>query len=130
TGTTNDSKDAWFAGFTPNLLAVVWTGFDQKETLGLTGAQASLPAWTAFMQAAAASWPAIDFAVPPGIVVENVDPMTGYRAGPFCPITAPGVFPVALAPTQYCPFHNSTTAHPAADHNGLPAPQREADPVH
>ncbi|MGH7905768.1 MAG: PBP1A family penicillin-binding protein [Candidatus Binataceae bacterium] len=130
TGTTNDSKDAWFAGFTPNLLAVVWTGFDQKETLGLTGAQASLPAWTAFMQAAAASWPAIDFTVPPGIVVENVDPMTGYRAGPFCPITAPGVFPAALAPTQYCPFHNSTTVHPAADHSGLPAPQPEADPVH
>ena len=42
TGTTNDSKDAWFTGFTPNLLAVVWTGFDQKEELGLTGAEASL----------------------------------------------------------------------------------------
>ena len=50
TGTTNDAKDAWFAGFTPNLLAVVWTGFDQKEVLGLTGAQASLPAWTNFMK--------------------------------------------------------------------------------
>src|SRR5712692_4270764 len=49
TGTTNDSMDAWFAGFTPNLLTVVWTGFDQKEKLGLTGAEASLPAWTMFM---------------------------------------------------------------------------------
>ena len=58
TGTTNDSKDAWFAGFTPNLLAVVWTGFDQKEELGLTGAEASLPAWTDFMKAATASRPA------------------------------------------------------------------------
>ena len=55
TGTTNDSKDAWFTGFTPNLLAVVWTGFDQKEELGLTGAEASLPAWTDFMKAATAS---------------------------------------------------------------------------
>ncbi|HLZ09434.1 MAG TPA: penicillin-binding transpeptidase domain-containing protein, partial [Chloroflexota bacterium] len=58
TGTTNDSKDAWFAGFTPNLLAVVWTGFDQKDALGLTGAEASLPAWTDFMKAATASRPA------------------------------------------------------------------------
>jgi penicillin-binding protein 1B len=54
TGTTNDSKDAWFTGFTPNLLAVVWTGFDQREELGLTGAEASLPAWTDFMKAATA----------------------------------------------------------------------------
>ena len=61
TGTTNDAKDAWFAGFTPNLLTVVWTGFDQKEVLGLTGAQASLPAWTNFMKAATASRPALGF---------------------------------------------------------------------
>ena len=61
TGTTNDAKDAWFAGFTPNLLTVVWTGFDQKEELGLTGAQASLPAWTAFMKAATASRPCARF---------------------------------------------------------------------
>ena len=61
TGTTNDAKDAWFAGFTPNLLAVVWTGFDQKEELGLTGAQASLPAWTDFMKAATASRPPVEF---------------------------------------------------------------------
>ena len=58
TGTTNDSMDAWFAGFTPNLLAVVWTGFDQKEALGLTGAEASLPAWTNFMKVATAPRPA------------------------------------------------------------------------
>ena len=64
TGTTNDSVDAWFAGFTPNLLAVVWTGFDQKEALGLTGAQASLPAWTNFMKVATASRPDDDFPKP------------------------------------------------------------------
>jgi penicillin-binding protein 1B len=110
TGTTNDSKDAWFAGFTPNLLSVVWTGFDQKETLGLTGAEASLPAWTAFMKAATAPRPAIDFPVPPGIVVAKVDPLTGYLAGPYCPVTIEGVFPKGMAPTQPCPFHTSTTA--------------------
>src|SRR5271168_3007910 len=100
TGTTNDAKDAWFAGFTPNLLAVVWTGFDQKEELGLTGAQASLPAWTAFMKAATAPRPPLDFTAPPGIVEEAVDPTPGYKATPFCPVKLEGVFPQDSAPTQ------------------------------
>jgi penicillin-binding protein 1B len=110
TGTTNDSIDAWFAGFTPNLLTVVWTGFDQKEALGLTGAEASLPAWTAFMKAATAPRPALDFGVPPGVVIANVDPLTGYLAGPNCPVTIRGVFPKSMAPSQICPFHGSAGA--------------------
>ena len=110
TGTTNDSVDAWFAGFTPNLLAVVWTGFDQKEALGLTGAEASLPAWTDFMKAATAPRPALDFGIPPGVVLDNVDPLTGYLAGPYCPVTVEGVFPKEMAPTQVCPFHTSAGA--------------------
>jgi penicillin-binding protein 1B len=69
TGTTNDSKDAWFAGFTPDLLAVVWTGFDKKEELGLTGAQAALPIWTTFMKDEEAGRPVTDFPVPPGLAV-------------------------------------------------------------
>ena len=54
TGTTNDLRDAWFAGFTPHLLAVVWVGYDDNRPLGLTGAQAALPIWTEFMMRAAA----------------------------------------------------------------------------
>jgi penicillin-binding protein 1B len=107
TGTTNDSVDAWFAGFTPNLLAVVWTGFDQKEALGLTGAEASLPAWTDFMMEATASRPDTDFPMPSDIVRVKVDPLTGYLAGPYCPVTMDGVFPKDLAPTEVCPFHTS-----------------------
>ena len=120
TGTTNDSKDAWFTGFTPNLLAVVWTGFDQKEELGLTGAEASLPAWTDFMKAATASRPPLDFAPPPGIVVEKVDPLTGYLAGPNCPVVMEGAFPISLAPTQVCPFHAPGGTTPAADKSAAP----------
>jgi penicillin-binding protein 1B len=107
TGTTNDSVDAWFAGFTPNLLAVVWTGFDQKEALGLTGAEAALPAWTGFMKEAAASRAASDFPMPPGVVRVHVDPLTGYLANSYCPVTMEGVFPKTLAPTRPCPFHTS-----------------------
>ncbi len=69
TGTTNDEKDAWFAGFTPDLLAVVWTGFDKKEELGLTGAQAALPIWTTFMMQAEAGRPEADFPTPPGVSI-------------------------------------------------------------
>ncbi|HKD68812.1 MAG TPA: PBP1A family penicillin-binding protein [Candidatus Binataceae bacterium] len=65
TGTTNDEKDAWFAGFTPDLLCVVWTGFDKREELDLTGAQAALPTWTAFMLAQEAGRPETDFPTPP-----------------------------------------------------------------
>jgi penicillin-binding protein 1B len=117
TGTTNDSNDAWFAGFTPNLLSVVWTGFDQKQALGLTGAEASLPAWTDFMKQATASRPDGDFPVPPDIVKARVDPLTGYLASPYCPVTMEGVFPKDQAPTQTCPFHSSGTTVAASAHN-------------
>jgi penicillin-binding protein 1B len=129
TGTTNDAMDAWFAGFTPNLLTVVWTGFDQKEALGLTGAEASLPAWTAFMKAATAPRPALDFGVPPGVVLADVDPLTGYLAGPSCPVTIEGVFPKEMAPTQTCPFHDSAgaTIPTAAPAGGAPAASTTAN---
>jgi penicillin-binding protein 1B len=127
TGTTNDLKDAWFAGFTPNLLTVVWTGFDAKEDLNLTGAQASLPAWTAFMKAATAARPILDFAVPLGIVQERVDTTTGYKATPFCPVTAEGVFPRGTEPTQLCPFHKAGTVT-AYDHTSPEAPDALTDP--
>jgi penicillin-binding protein 1B len=128
TGTTNEAKDAWFAGFTPNLLAVVWTGFDQKEVLGLTGAQASLPAWTAFMKAATAARPALDFTAPPDVVIEKVDPLTGYKAGPFCPVVTEGVFPLGMAPTRVCPIHRAPLAAGATDHLVPEAPNPATDP--
>jgi len=130
TGTTNDAKDAWFAGFTPNLLTVVWTGFDQKEVLGLTGAQASLPAWTNFMKAATAPRPPLDFMIPSGLVKEVIDPLTGYKAGPFCPVKLEGIFPVGEEPTQVCPLHTATTAASggASDHAIPVAPDSAVDP--
>jgi membrane peptidoglycan carboxypeptidase len=54
-GTTNDLRDAWFIGFTPQLLTVVWVGFDDNKPIGLSGSQAALPIWTAFMKRAAAA---------------------------------------------------------------------------
>ena len=120
TGTTNDAKDAWFGGFTPNLLAVVWTGFDQKEPLGLTGAQASLPAWTAYMKAATASRPALDFTPPADIVVERIDPLFNCKAGPDSPLSIEGVFPKGMEPTQACTVHGAGTV--AASERATPEP--------
>ena len=65
TGTTNDFGDAWFVGYTPDLLAVVWVGFDKRESLRLAGGQAALPIWTAFMEQAMANRPQISFVRPP-----------------------------------------------------------------
>jgi membrane carboxypeptidase/penicillin-binding protein len=106
---------------------VVWTGFDQKEELGLTGAQASLPAWTEFMKAATASRPPLDFTPPPGIVVERVDPLTGFLAGPNCPVTLEGAFPTDLAPTQVCPVHAHGGTTPAASNGAMPGTPAPAE---
>ncbi len=75
-GKTGSSHDAWFAGFTSNLLAVVWVGYDDDRDVRLSGAQAALPVWTDFMKTAAGEpqyHDAQDFAMPPGIVTATVD---------------------------------------------------------
>jgi penicillin-binding protein 1A len=84
TGTTNDQIDAWFVGFTPDLVSGVWVGYDEKEGLGKreTGGRAALPIWLDFMQTVLEGVPVSDFPVPPGIVFVNVDSKTGLRASP------------------------------------------------
>ncbi len=89
TGTTNDLRDAWFVGFTPELLTVVWVGFDDNQPLGLSGAQAALPIWTQFMKAALAGRPSVPFEVPDGISFVDIDPTTGQLAAPFLPANGP-----------------------------------------
>lgn len=105
TGTTNDLRDAWFVGFTPELLTVVWVGFDNNETIGLTGTQAALPIWTSFMNAALAGRPNISFAVPDGIAFVDIDAHTGTRARPACPQVLRESFLVGTEPQEYCPLH-------------------------
>ena len=82
TGTTNESIDAWFIGFTPQVVTGVWTGFDNQKTLGAgeTGARAALPIWLSFMQEAVKPYPPEDFAIPSGIVFSNINPNTGRLA--------------------------------------------------
>jgi len=79
TGTSNALRDAWFIGFTPDLLAAVWVGFDDQRKLGKgeAGAKTALPIWTDFMTKALANQPVRDFVQPPGIVVQRIDKATG-----------------------------------------------------
>ncbi len=105
TGTTNESRDAWFAGFTPDLVAVVWVGFDQDRALGLTGAQAALPIWTRFMKDATAGYPPTSFQPPAGVALVRIDPYTGGLATPSCPQTIDEAFWKGQEPTTPCPLH-------------------------
>ena len=85
TGTTNDLRDAWFVGFTPELLTVVWVGLDDNQPLGLSGTQAALPIWTGFMTRALAGRANSDVSVPEGISFLDIDRDTGKIAAPGCP---------------------------------------------
>jgi penicillin-binding protein 1A len=84
TGTTNDEKDAWFVGFTPDLAVGVYMGYDKPRHLGrnATGGHLSAPIAKDFFKAALADKPAMPFRVPPGIKLIRVDVKTGQRAGP------------------------------------------------
>lgn len=78
TGTTNQSRNAWFAGFSPELVSVVWVGFDDNQSMGrLTGSSAALPIWINFMGPALKEAPKNQFVPPPEVVFRRVDRDTG-----------------------------------------------------
>jgi penicillin-binding protein 1A len=86
TGTTNNYVDAWFLGFSSNVVTGVWTGFDNNETLGFgeTGAKSALPIWREVMRLALRKYGDVDFRIPEGIVNVAIDAKTGklYQDGP------------------------------------------------
>jgi penicillin-binding protein 1B len=104
-GTTNDLRDAWFVGFTPHLLTVVWVGFDDNQPVSLSGSQAALPIWTQFMKSATAGELSDEFEVPDGITFAEIDRSTGKLATPACPSTIKESFLAGTEPTEYCELH-------------------------
>jgi penicillin-binding protein 1B len=106
TGTTNDLRDAWFAGFTPELLCVVWVGLDDNTPLNLSGAKAALPIWVEFMKGALAGVKTRSFPVPAeNIVFLDIDNETGLLAGPRCPKVISEAFVPGTEPQEYCNLH-------------------------
>ncbi len=82
TGTTNDFTDAWFVGYTPNLVAGVWVGFDDRRTLGdrEAGSTAALPIWMGFMGEVLKQIPQMNFPIPENVVFAKVNPKTGLMS--------------------------------------------------
>jgi membrane carboxypeptidase/penicillin-binding protein len=87
TGTTNDTRDAWFVGYSPRLVAVVWVGFDDGAPLELSGARAALPIWADFMRAAASLQDPGAFIVPPTVTFRRACGSLAPEA--FLPLTEP-----------------------------------------
>ena len=107
TGTTNDLRDAWFVGFTPELLTVVWVGLDDNQPIGLTGSQAAVPIWTEFMKTALAGRRDSLFEPPEGITFLEIDRDTGKLATPYCPQRLTESFITGTEPVEMCPLHSS-----------------------
>jgi penicillin-binding protein 1B len=106
TGTTNDLRDAWFVGFTPELLCVVWVGYDDNTPLKLSGAKAALPIWVEFMKGALAGVKTQPFPVPAeNVVFIPIDKETGLRAGPYCPKVISEAFIAGTEPLERCTLH-------------------------
>ena len=106
TGTTNDYRDAWFSGFTPDLLCVVWVGFDDNTPVGLSGTKAALPIWVDFMKAALGGGKPTPFPPPPeGIVFVDIDRDTGLLATPACPRVRSEAFIAGTEPRELCAAH-------------------------
>jgi penicillin-binding protein 1B len=104
-GKTGSSHDGWFAGYTSNLLCVVWVGFDDYSDLHLSGAQTAAPIWTEFMKSASALAQYANmqpFAQPTGVVDVQLDKATNLLATPACPETYTAAFIIGTEPTTTC----------------------------
>ncbi len=104
-GKTGSSHDGWFAGYTSNLLCVVWVGFDDYSDLHLSGAQTAAPIWAEFMKKAAEIPQYADmrtFAQPSGVVDVQLDKSTNLLATPACPETYTAAFIIGTEPTTTC----------------------------
>jgi penicillin-binding protein 1A len=105
TGTTNDQHDAWFMGFTPELLTGVWVGYDHEKSLGKkeTGGRAAAPIWREFTSRALEGVPISDFPVPHDIMLVNIDRRTGLRARPGQGNTVLEAFKRGTEPNNFAP---------------------------
>jgi membrane carboxypeptidase/penicillin-binding protein len=107
-GKTGTSRDGWFVGYTPNLVVAVWVGFDDNRQLGLTGAEAALPAWIDFVKGAVTLRPELGgeaFARPAGVTFVDIDPETGMRASAYCPTRERVAILPSMAPGGECTAH-------------------------
>ena len=113
-GKTGTSRDGWFVGYSPNLVCAVWIGFDDNAQLGLTGADAALPAWAEFMKEAIAVRPDLggaNFECPEGIKFVEVDSANGLISTVWCPLRELIAVTEKTSPHLECYFHGNLPVH-------------------
>ncbi|MBD3866821.1 MAG: PBP1A family penicillin-binding protein [Acidobacteria bacterium] len=106
TGTTDDTRDAWFVGYTPDLLGVVWVGYDDNRRTGLTGATGALPIWVDIVSTAGARNREAEFRRPSGIVKRRIDPLSGQLAVRACPRRLEELYASGTEPDSDCELHS------------------------
>jgi penicillin-binding protein 1B len=106
TGTTNDYKDAWFIGFSPELLTLVWVGYDEEEKVGLTGGVAAVPIWSDFIKSARPFLTNVDFQPPENVLAFDIDAKSKALATNHCPEKITEYFIKGTEPTATCPLHH------------------------
>jgi len=107
TGTTDEYTDGWFIGYSPELVIGVWTGFDERKTMGkrMTGANVALPIWVETMKAAYPTNRGPAFTRPPNIVEELICQASGLLSTPYCPKVVREIFIEGNEPTRVCDLH-------------------------
>jgi 1A family penicillin-binding protein len=130
TGTTQDYRDAWFAGFTPELVATVYIGYDDpRKPVGATGGRIAAPIWARFVADALKDRPVREFSMPEGLVRVKICADSGLLATPFSPYTIEAVFVDGTEPTQSCPLHSYPGMPPGQGETGeTPAPGEGQSP--
>ena len=106
TGTTDGYRDAWFIGYTPDVVVGAWVGFDDEDALHLTGAQAALPMWVEFVRQILPAAPR-DFVMPPAVITRDIDPQSSQLATSKCPQRSAELFIEGTEPSVYCEVHGS-----------------------
>jgi penicillin-binding protein 1B len=105
TGTTNDYRDAWFTGYSPRILTLVWVVFDSPKSVRLAGGEACLPIWTRHMNRIDGLVPDVDWRRPDDVTEREIDPESGMLATPYCPQTRTEIFVAGTEPDSVCPLH-------------------------
>jgi len=113
TGTTSNYRDAWFIGYSPRILSLVWVGFDDGKSVRLAGGDACVPIWTTHMNRIAGLVPDVEWRRPDDVVDREIDPESGQLATPWCQQSRSEVFVAGTEPSSVCPIH-AGTGEPAA----------------
>jgi penicillin-binding protein 1A len=123
-GTTNDGRDTWFVGFTDEIVAGAWVGFDLPRSLGSAGGRSeqggrtAIPMWIEFMREALSGVPDVEPPRPPGVVEHRINPKTGEIASDLNPNTVTEIFEFGHVPKRepdglYAPLYDTSSASPA-----------------